>query len=468
MSDLLYFNGINGATGGYELPPTTPEILAEVIAGQEVDRGFLNDLKEKKEAHWALIEGVSPLDLAQAGWGVIFAHNADPAVKEALSELLDHRKKQAGERYREYVGADGFRVGADSKKDWLARHGTGPGPVDPNIVPYYLLIVGDPETIPYLFQTQLDVQYGVGRIHFDTLEEYAQYARSVVTAETKKLTLPKQITLFGTRAEGDAATTLSADSLVKPLSVSDKVGKLPGWKANTLLEADATKANLSDLINGKSTPTLLFTGSHGMGFPNGDPRQLLHQGALLCQDWPGPGKWKEAIPDKFYFSGNDVSSDAKLLGSMAFFFACYGAGTPKLDQFAQQATKQRTEIAPNAFLAHLPKKLLGHPRGGMLAVVGHVERAWGYSFMWDRAGAQIGVFKDTLTRLMGGQPIGFAFEAFNLRYAEIATELTPKIDDLNFGANVDKAELASLWTAEKDARNYVILGDPAVRLPIAS
>ncbi len=464
MSDLLYFNGINGATGGYELPPTTPEVLAEVISGQEVDPSFLSELKQKMEAHWAIEEGKDPLDLAQAGWGVIFAHNADPKVKEALSELLDHRKQQAGALYKEYVGGDGFRVGADDKNKWLARHGMGPGPADPEKVPYYLLIVGDPESIPYLFQTQLDVQYAVGRIHFDTLEEYAQYARSVVTVETKKFSLPKQATFFGTKTEGDAATTLSSDHLVKPLSAS--LDGYEGWQIKTMLEAEATKSNLYDLINGKDVPTLLFTGSHGMGFPKDDPRQLKHQGALLCQDWPGPGKWKEAIPDKFYFSADDVSTDAKILGSMAFFFACYGAGTPKLDAFAQQATKQRTEIAPNAFLANLPKKLLGHPKGGMLAVVGHVERAWGYSFMWDRAGEQIGVFVNAMKKLMSGQPIGLAFEDFNLRYAEISTELTPKIEDLNFGEKVDNIELANLWTADKDAQNYVILGDPAVRLPL--
>ena len=465
MADMLFFNGINGATGGYELPPTTPENLANVISGQQIDAGFLSELKQKKEAHWAIKEGADPENLAQAGWGVIFAHNADAAVKDALKELLDHRKQQAGALYKEYVGGDGFRVGADDKNKWLSRHGMGPGPADPDKIPYYLLIVGDPETIPYRFQTQLDIQYAVGRIHFDTLEEYAQYARSVVTAETKKLKLPKRATLFGVRTEGDAATTLSADHLIKPLAA--KLNGHVGWAVNTLLEASAMKSNLSDLINGKDVPTLLFTGSHGMGFPSGDPRQLPHQGALLCQDWPGPGKWKEAIPDKFYFSGADVSSDAKILGSMAFFFACYGAGTPKLDEFAQQASKERTDIAPNAFLASLPKKLLSHPKGGMLAVVGHVERAWGYSFMWDRAGEQLTVFESTLQRLMGGAPIGFALEYFNERYAEISSDLSAKIEDLNFGGNVDKVELAGIWTANNDARNYVILGDPAVRLPIS-
>jgi hypothetical protein len=460
----LYFNGINGASGDYELPPMTSHQLAQVIKGEEIDEGFLNELKQRRQAHWGVKEGVDPTKVESSGWGIIMAHNADPAIKEAFSELLNHRRKQAGEKYREYLGPDGYRP-EETKNKWLARHGMGPGPADPDKIPYYLLIVGDPEAIPYRFQNQLDVQYAVGRIHFDTLDEYAAYARSVVQAETSGLTLAKQATFFGVRTPDDQATMLSADHMIKPLST--KVGTQSGWQINTLLETQATKANLAGLINSGQTPALLYTASHGMGFPNGDPRQLPHQGALLCQDWPGPGKWKKPIPTDFYFSADDVSSDARLLGSMAFFFACYGAGTPHWDEFAQQASKQRAEIAPRAFLAQLPRRLLSHPKGGMLAVVGHVERAWGYSFMWDRAGEQLTTFESALLSLLADKPIGHALEYFNDRYAEISSDLTVMIEDLNFGGKVDEVALAGMWTANNDARAYVIIGDPAVRLPVS-
>jgi hypothetical protein len=460
----LYFNGINGASGDYELPPMTSHQLAQVIKGEEIDEGLLNELKQRRQAHWGVKEGVDPARVESSGWGILMAHNADPAIKEALSELLVHRQKQAGEKYREYLGPEGYRPD-ETKNKWLARHGMGPGPADPDKVPYYLLIVGDPETIPYRFQHQLDVQYAVGRIHFDTLDEYAAYARSVVQAETSGLALPRQATFFGVRAPDDPATMLSADHMIKPLST--KVGAQSSWQINTLLEARATKANLAGLINSGQTPTLLYTASHGMGFPNGDPRQLPHQGALLCQDWPGPGKWKKPIPADFYFSADDVSSDARLLGSMAFFFACYGAGTPRWDEFAQQASRQRAEIAPRAFVAQLPRRLLSHPKGGMLAVVGHVERAWGYSFVWDRAGEQLTTFESALLGLLADKPIGHALEYFNDRYAEISSDLTVMIEDLNFGGKIDEVALAGMWTANNDARAYVIIGDPAVRLPLS-
>lgn len=104
-------------------------------------------------------------------------------MREALTPLLDHRKAQAGPRYRQFAGTDGYRPG-ESKSEFLTRHGHGPGPVNADCIQYYLLLVGDPEQIPYRFQYLLDVQFAVGRIAFDSPLDYSAYAHSVVRAET--------------------------------------------------------------------------------------------------------------------------------------------------------------------------------------------------------------------------------------------------------------------------------------------
>ncbi len=469
----LFFNGIDGSTGDYLLPQLTAATLSSIARGEVQDEALLAELRRRHEleslgGHYGVAGEVDPADLSQAGWGIIFAHDADPGMREALAELIEWRREQASQKderlFKELSGADGYRPG-ESKNDFLSRHSVGPGAVDPTKLPYYLLIAGSPENIPYRFQTQLDIQFAVGRIHFDNLEDYARYAHSVVEAEKMKLALPRKITFFGVSNPDDRATNLSIQELVQPLAEAF-AEDYKDWAVEAVLKDQATKSGLVSRLGGPGTPGLLFTASHGMGFPYGDARQLPHQGALLCQDWPGPNNWRKPIPQDFYFAADDLPDDANLFGLIAFCFACYGAGTPRLDEFAQQAFKARTEIAPRAFLAGLPQRMLAHPKGGALAFVGHVDRAWGYSFMWAKAGRQLTVFRSALSQLMNRYPVGAALEFFNERYAEISSDLSVLLEDISFGKTADDLEVAGMWTANNDARNYLILGDPAVRLMV--
>ena len=99
-------------------------------------------------------------------------------------------------------------------------------------------------------------------------------------------------------------------------------------------------------------------------------------------------------------------------------------------------------------------------------MVGHVERAWGCSFHWPRAGEQLGAFEATLVRLLNGQPLGSAMEWLNQRYAALSTELSEELQELRFGKTPDDDLLAGLWISHNDARSTIIVGDPAVRLKL--
>jgi hypothetical protein len=490
MPDLLiYPNGIDAETGEPLLPPLPVEVVAELAKGNPIDPDQLKELQARQralrgEADYGVMAGVDPNNLAQAGWGVIFAFEDEaqlPATREALAPLLALRHEQAGERYRDATVNPKFlyRPG-ESKNSWLARNGGAPGPVDPRKVPYYLLIVGDPQRIPYQFQYQLDVAHAVGRIHFDTLDEYHSYARSVAASEDpgRPLALAHRAAFFGVRNKIDYATQLSSRQLVTPLA--DALSeKLASWQVQRWMEGDASKGQLSRLLGGDSTPTFLFSASHGMGFEtSGHPRQRAEQGAIICSDWPGAGP----VQRDMQLCAEDIGSDARLLGLVAFLFACFGAGTPQYDDFAISTQMQelqrhnrpvtgleqmdRIPIAPQPFVARLPQRLLGHPNGGALAVVGHVDRAWGSSFIWEGA-QQLATFESALLKLLEGNRLGFAVEDFNNRYAELSTELTSRVEAVKFREIVPPEELAGLWTANNDARSYVVLGDPAVKLAVA-
>jgi hypothetical protein len=396
---------------------------------------------------------------------VIFAADADAAVREALEPLLRHRRRQATrrrpERYRELHGADGYRPG-ETKQRFLARHGVGPGPADPDRMPYYLLLVGDPEAIPFQFQYLLDVQYAVGRLGFDSPDGYARYAETVVAAEGGTFSRSRRAVLFSPRKDGDPATELIHDLLVEPLA-EGLTADVAGWEIATACREEATRDRLARLLGGAETPALLFTGCHGLGYRAGDPLQRAEQGALVCQAAPG------APADSRYFTAAEVADDACPGGLISFNLGCFSAGTPRSNEFAFRGEHEPAQVSDAAFVAALPQRLLGHPRGGALAVVGHVDRAWSYSFAWPGVGRQTEVYASALRRLLAGHPLGSAMEFFNQRYAELECDLAELRQRGDLGGHPADAgalrELVGMWTSCIDSRSFVVLGDPAVRLP---
>ena len=70
-------------------------------------------------------------------------------------------------------------------------------------------------------------------------------------------------------------------------------------------------------------------------------------------------------------------------GLIAFFFACFSAGTPKEDAYNRllrmrsgQEPGPALELTPWPFVSYLPQRMLRQPRRprGALAVIGHIEQ----------------------------------------------------------------------------------------------
>ncbi len=402
----------------------------------------------------APLVGVDPRDLASAGWGVIFPQGADPRIIEALQPLLRHRQRQAGGRYRELWYQPG-----ESKAAFLSRHGAGPGPADPDLVPYYLLIVGDPSAIGFDFQSQLDVQYGVGRLSFEDVESYHNYANNVVAVEAGQL-LTKRIAVFGVENQEDLPTHQLSQELIAPLV--QRLSRLDtGWSIDSLVGQDATKARLTSLLGGEDTPSFLFIGGHGIALPRGASEQRLSQGALLCSDWRGPEAEPGLVPPTAYFGAADVDPDVDLKGLIVFAFGCFTAGTPLHDNFDLGRTPQR--LADTPFVAALPQRLLGI-RSGAIAYIGNIDRAWNFSWNLGPEGPQIGTYFSAIASILEGLPIGHAMGYFNHRYAELAAQMNEQIKIRESGPRDENEEIARLWYATADAQNFVVLGDPAVVL----
>jgi hypothetical protein len=482
--EKIYLNGIDGATGEYLVPPMDMEQVNEVLTGRAAsspagpDEDDPNDPSQMSwlrriwrtisQPHLGLPLDVDPGDVRQSGWAIVFSADEDQAVKDALAPLVEHRRRQIGDDSK--VKVLDYR-GGEGRGQWLARHGVGAGTVEPTKVPFYVLMVGDPAKIPFVFIHHIDVEYCVGCLHFDTTDEYRKYAESVIAYEKGEAPpRSKEAVFFGTRHPFDKATQLSADYLVNPLADgspgSDNaqgVAAKWGFQTRKLWGDAATKDALARVLNpgpAADKPAFLFTASHGMGFPSGDPNQTKAQGALVCQDWLGFG----SIGPQHYFAADDVPAESNVHGMIAFCFACFGAGTPARDRFLHKPGTPPPAIAPKPFFSPLPQRMLTHPNGGALAWIGHVERAWGYSIVTPNAGAQLLPFENAIGRILTGQPVGYAMKDLNERYAALSTSLSSMLEEKDFGGSVSNFELAAAWVERNDAEGYVVFGDPAIQL----
>ena len=457
-------SGINVRSGDYLAPALDAAALSAIAEGRELTDAELLEIKRRRQAAvetLGVAAGIDEDDLAQAGWGIVFAAD-EPRTDDllaAIEPLRALRAAQAGPFFKVFRDQDGLRRD-EAGWEFLARHGAGPGPVDPGTgVPFYLLFVGDAARLPFEQQCEIDVRHAVGRLDFEHIDEVAAYAERLALAEHAPATLvPPRALFWGTRNAGDLATQRSARHLIAPLARAFAQAR-PTWNVDGFVAAAATKAALRDALHTEQPPSLLMTASHGAGYPSGDPDQRDWQGALVSQEWGGPLVPGEITSDML-FGAADLDDEVRLDGLMAFLFACYGAGTPETDHFLPESVTGVSRIAPAPFTARLAQRMLAR---GANAVVGHVERAWTHSFLWPLAGAQRTVFTSLFTSLINGSRIGSAMEYFNNRYAELAAYLTNELKRPKTMVGRDE-KIAFLWTASTDARNYVVLGDPAARL----
>lgn len=459
---LLYLNGLDATTGAPLVGPVSYDALSQRVLEEYGAKERQEDQAEAFtiRSSFRFFDEYELDDPAQAGWGLLVHADEAEAMKEHLADLIAHRSG----RVLLYQGED--------PREWKEKNHADA--INPEKFPYYVLIAGSPSKVPFELQFSLDVLQSVGRVDFDSPEDYAHYAKAIVDHEKGAAPAPgKRAVFFAPRH--DYPTTQSESRMVRPLL--DQLPQSTGIPQNLVYDAlrgpDATKEKLGAAVgaddSGK-TPALLFSASHGIGFHTDDPNQRTLQGSIVCQDYAFP---LTPTQRNGFVTGYDVKEgEFALPGGIHFFFACFGAGTRQKSDFARYMPNEedRQELkdtqGKEAFTAYLPKCLLASPKGGALAVVGHVDPAWVHSFVSPiTEGRRIYPFGFTLARLLRGMPVGYAVDVFNKKYSDYSTDLLSLIEDLEEdGVEPDPYELGDLWICRNDAQNYVIVGDPAVRL----
>jgi hypothetical protein len=218
-------------------------------------------------------------------------------------------------------------------------------------------------------------------------------------------------------------------------------------------------------------PALVYTASHGLGAV-GEPleRQKRYNGAICCQH-------EGRLTPESLFSADDVPQEGPFLEGAVFFqFACFGYGTPAQSDFAHWLEGVPENYSPTDFVAALPRRLVGHPRGP-IAYIGHLDTAFLHGFahaanphVLDRWHTRIAPFVRAVQRLLGVQPCGLAMRDINTRYSVCNALITNTYDcqrrgRLQWNARL-KARFLDNWILRGDSQNYMIFGDPGARLRI--
>jgi hypothetical protein len=354
--------------------------------------------------------------------------------------------------------------------------------------PLYLLMLGD------LHHTSVELQHAlangalVGRLHASSaagdtdLDGYAAYADKVVRYARSGTPDAAPDLRFLVAKDGSSATVTGRARLVGPsLAASQRAhaeGKLP-----TASVDEIAAETVDELLAGGAgaRPSVLLSVSHGLGAPRrgwrSEEEQRRRQGALVLGH--------EEILDAERLRGQ-----AFLPGGMWFYLACFGAGTPEtsayhawLAQLSRESAfsgsvaavlKSLPDPGQRPFLAALPQAALANP-AGPLGVIGHLDLAWTYGFSGTKKLTESRKSRvlSSLDVLVRGSRAGVALEALVRFYRETNDALMASYQlevDARAQGRPDPtshAERAHLWMLRNDLRGYVLLGDPAARLPLA-
>lgn len=330
----------------------------------------------------------------------------------------------------------------------------------------FQLILGDLDQVPLAIQQQQGRDAAVGRLVFGDDAGYEAYIAKVIAAESAARA-PGRIVLH-TAHDGSQALQAALDGLARPgealVRAEVAAGRLPA--ASVLAYAREAFPGRAELLDHAAAPGpgVLLSLSHGLGPPLGGWKtpemQRARQGAMVLG--------MEAA-----LAGADVAGRAFMPGGLWLMFACFGAGTPAasayaawVDRLGTAADLRRALALRGPFIADLPQRALANPQGP-LGFVGHVDLAWTYSFRDDNnpLAARAGRFMRVLSRALEREPIGVAFSELSRFVGDADAALAAAYGDDTGGADAAQRR-ARLWMTRQDLAGFILLGDPAARLPV--
>jgi hypothetical protein len=433
-------------------------------------------------------DGAEPSSLPDQRWGLIVPEGpVGERLLEIVAPLTKAREDQQGGKAIVYRAPPG--ISAEAAGTWWNDVYLNED-IDDLDRPRYLLMLGDADLLSWDLQQRLAADTFIGRVCFPEEAGYEAYVHKLLASEREEPASSSRA-LYYTVRDGTAATNIGYAGLMTPTLEQSRTGRDKGsFSAREVVEiGGGENVSADDFFAAASSrdPAMLFSISHGCGAPRagwGDFKEKQRlQGAM-------------SFGDGVRITAEDMALRPFLPGGLWFFFACFGAGTPSnsayhhwlkelrdlglygrnIDSVLKSLTSGDKE---RPFVAALPQAALANPNGP-LAVMGHVDLAWTFSFQdvgttnRYRSGTR---FQNIFHSLVGGKRVGAGYDQLQRFFKQTSVDLTSLFDqDAKTKArgdelNEDKArkiKKATQWMLRQDLSAYVLLGDPAARLNVGA
>ena len=420
-----------------------------------------------------------PDSLREQRWALMVADDERGRRLEAvLAPLCERRAEEQGrsvEVYRAPAGMDAAKARkfVDEKVYSTSRPSREHA--------RYVLLAGTPDELSMELQEELtgDGSYFIGRLPFEREDDYAAYVEKVLARE--RTARPRKARAVFLTAQDESAQVRSGHAFITtPAAQRCLDARARGYfQASDILTEElpaGAKGRLLDLAGAREA-SLLFTLSHGVGAPLSGWPSAEEQRRTQGNMWLGA---------RTYLAAEDVRQKTFLPGGIWFYFACFGAGTPVRSVYQpwvehlvrSDLMRPRSlagiecsrPVGARPFIASLPQAALANPEGP-LAVIGHLDQAWIYSFHDPRTGqTHTNRLEDVATSLMEGHRVGLTLYLLSRFAAKADRELRKQYQADAMAPRtgqplpLDMAERAWLWMERHDITAYTLLGDPAVRL----
>lgn len=430
-----------------------------------------------------------PNDLYAQGWGLIAPEGpAGDRLLQVIQPLIDKRSQDQD------MPVTIYRVPPDMDHeqclDWVDKVLEDPD-ADVADIPAYLCVLGGMDQVSLALQQVAAIESYVGRIGFDQESQYESYVAKLLHWENRSAERDRGRALFFSSLDGTGATTVAQKLLIEP-TVADARRFMEEAKANPrkdrfpaseLLElsTDRYENDPTGLLEHAAInhPSVLFSMSHGAGAPKEGWTSTDHQRQVQGAVSLGGGE---------KIMGADVADRPFLPGGLWFLFACYGAGTPNRSAYFHWLEKLREQKRfrgkaervlhglpdgdERPFMANLPGSALANEHGP-LAVMGHLDLAWSYSFQdpGRRGAARYKRFQDVLRQMVSGSRAGIALHELLRGRRQLDQEMAVRADaaaaDTENPEKAARLEDGHRWMLRADLDGYVLLGDPAAKLNLA-